>query len=1317
MVATLNVVRADNGTAQFTYKNGTTTFSASGYWDDATPWASGSYALDFAVKSNTGNSSFMLENVEGNSRTGIMIHAGSSQMWSQGCLIVSQSFIDKIYADSTASGIDTGKDKPTGIDLTVSGDWGAKLNCSPAKASVNEGEAIQLTISIDGTGGADGVSKDIYVKLGKIGGTATEGSDFAALNALPDSVTLSGYGAGWIKIPAGQHSVTVSIPTVLDNIDTGTEAPFETAAIGIVDYRIINHFNKGDTAYKDGAASLLSVGPPAAVQIVNVGTVAGSTISASGGPEGYHQVAQFAPGQTVTIHFDPYTIPDEFRLTDSAGKVLLDTGFIGGRTFDTVFTVPGAGDGKLTIDVLTNNSGTAWQFQITPLTAPAPRVANGSLAGVANAPLAIHQNDTTMTEGFAEGVGLTFSVELRNLALAGHTIDWAVVGEGSHPATAADFTGGVLPTGSFAIAANATAGAIVATQQLPGAVDDGVREGFEGFKVVYRDHLTGAILTDAAGAPIETHFGIVDSLVITPAQAGTDGDDTLTGTADDDVLSGGLGNDTLDGAAGNDTLLGGPGNDDLRGGDGDDSLFPGFGTDTIEGGAGNDTVYLTAERANVAILVAADGSVVLDDRSLVPQGPKTLTGVEHVVFADGRIDLPTAGNDTLLGGAMDDTLRGLAGNDTIDGGPGADTMIGGTGDDVYYVGNVRDVVVELSGQGNDTVYSQVNYSLAGTFVETLRLAGSAAISATGNSQANTLIGNAADNVLTGLGGNDVLDGGAGADRMIGGTGDDTYYVGNVRDVVVELSGEGNDTVYSLVNYSLAGTFVETLHLIGTAALNATGNSQANTLIGNDAANILTGLAGNDVLDGGGGADTMIGGTGDDIYHVDNAGDVVTELTGEGNDTVVAGISYVLGGNLENLTLSGVAGIGGTGNDADNRLTGNDGDNVLVGLGGNDVLDGGRGADRMVGGTGDDIYYVGNVRDTVVEQVGEGNDTVYSLVTYSLAGTQVETLVLTGTAATSATGNGLDNTLTGNDAANVLTGLAGDDALDGRGGADTMIGGAGSDSYYVDNAGDVIVELPGEGNDKVYASVTYSLVGTEADNLALVGKAAIDGTGNDLSNYLKGNDAANTLIGLGGDDILNGLGGADLMKGGAGGDSYVVDNVGDRVVELANEGWDTVQSSVSFNLGGTFVEVLQLTGAANINATGNSQTNAIIGNSGDNVIDGKGGTDSLKGGLGRDTFVFSTGTNESDGISDFASGFDRIALSSAIFTGLAPGALPSEAFYVGKAAHDADDRIIFNPDTHELLYDADGTGSTLATSIARLVLTPNPVFLASDIVVF
>ncbi|MGK4455795.1 hypothetical protein, partial [Klebsiella pneumoniae] len=68
---------------------------------------------------------------------------------------------------------------------------------------------------------------------------------------------------------------------------------------------------------------------------------------------------------------------------------------------------------------------------------------------------------------------------------------------------------------------------------------------------------------------------------------------------------------------------------------------------------------------------------MLDDRSLVPQGPKTLTGVEHVVFADGRIDLPTAGNDTLLGGAMDDTLRGLAGNDTIDGGPGADTMIGG----------------------------------------------------------------------------------------------------------------------------------------------------------------------------------------------------------------------------------------------------------------------------------------------------------------------------------------------------------------------------------------------------------------------------------------------------------------------------------------------------------------------------------------------------------------------------------------------------------------------------------------------------------------
>src|SRR5207247_9594587 len=114
--------------------------------------------------------------------------------------------------------------------------------------------------------------------------------------------------------------------------------------------------------------------------------------------------------------------------------------------------------------------------------------------------------------------------------------------------------------------------------------------------------------------------------------------------------------------------------------------------------------------------------------------------------------------------------------------------------------------------------------------------------------------------------------------MIGGTGDDTYTVDSAGDVVTENASEGTDTVLSSISYTL-GANVENLTLTGTAA-NATGNSLAN---------VITGNASNNVIDGGAGNDTMIGGAGDDTYIVDSTGDVVTEHSGEGTDTVVSSV--------------------------------------------------------------------------------------------------------------------------------------------------------------------------------------------------------------------------------------------------------------------------------------------------------------------------------------------------------------------------------------------------------------------------------------------
>ena len=421
------------------------------------------------------------------------------------------------------------------------------------------------------------------------------------------------------------------------------------------------------------------------------------------------------------------------------------------------------------------------------------------------------------------------------------------------------------------------------------------------------------------------------------------------------------------------------------------------------------------------------------------------------------------GADSVVGGAGDDTLYGYDGNDVINGGLGADEMVGGAGDDSYVVDNIGDRVVEASGQGNDTVSASVDHTLADN-VERLTLTGRA-VTGTGNGLNNVLTGNASANVLSGRGGDDVLDGGAGADTLIGGEGDDRYVLDQIGDVVVEADGEGTDTVQVMfanagraaVTLSLESRYahVEKLEVLGAGLYDLEGNGSANVLIGNGSAN---------VIDGGAGADRMEGGLGNDTYVVDDAGDVVVEsaVRGSGVDLVRARLDYVLGANVENLTLEGAAlrGEGNelgnvlTGNGLDNALYGRDGNDVLSGGAGNDLLDGGTGIDSMSGGEGDDTYVVDNVRDVVSEGLNAGTDTVRSSINYAL-GANVENLELTGTAlngtgnalANRITGNELNNRLAGGDGADTLLGMDGNDWLDGWRGLNTLTGGDGADAFY------------------------------------------------------------------------------------------------------------------------------------------------------------------------------------------------------------------------------------------------------------------------------
>ena len=231
------------------------------------------------------------------------------------------------------------------------------------------------------------------------------------------------------------------------------------------------------------------------------------------------------------------------------------------------------------------------------------------------------------------------------------------------------------------------------------------------------------------------------------------------------------------------------------------------------------------------------------------------------------------------------------------------------------------------------------------------------------------------------------------------------------------------------------------------------------------------------------------------------------------------------------------------------------------------------------------------------------------------------MILVGSAI-GGTGNDLANIITGNAEANILSGGDGNDRLNGGAGIDQMFGGTGDDTYYVDDAGDEVVEDAGAGLDKVYSSVDLTLV-DDVENLILIG-SAINGTGNALANVITGNAEANILSGGDGNDRLNGGAGIDQMIGGTGNDIYYVHESGDVVLEDAGAGTDGIYAYADYALGEN-VENLILVGSA-IGGTGNDLANIITGNAEANILSGGDGNDRLNGGAGIDQMIGGTGND-------------------------------------------------------------------------------------------
>ena len=450
--------------------------------------------------------------------------------------------------------------------------------------------------------------------------------------------------------------------------------------------------------------------------------------------------------------------------------------------------------------------------------------------------------------------------------------------------------------------------------------------------------------------------GVIVDLLAGTGAGGTAEGDTLAnieyvqGSTHDDVLTGDDFSNRLQGDAGVDVLFGGRGADLLEGGADGDLIFAGDEADTLKGGGGADSLF---------------GEL----------GGDRLEGED--------------GDDALNGGAQYDTMLGGAGDDSYDLFDVTFTRVEGT---IFsYDDTVYDKVVEEAGHGTDTVRIKrasdgttelTEYALPAN-VENGTIAGNEYFQLTGNALANTLTGNDAANFLEGEDGEDTLKGAGGADRLEGGAGDDEIYGGSESDVMKGGGGAdllAGDAGIDLASYtdSLAGVDVDLSSGRGfggdaegdtlSSIEQLLGSEHADRLVGNDEANELRGNGGADTLDGRGGVDTLIGGPGDDAYFVDRFTDRVTELSGEGIDTVNSSAFFVLGANLENLTLLGGEELFGYGNELDNVLRGNSASNRFTGEGGRDTLIGGGGDDTLTGGADADafVYSTGDGTDTITD---------------------------------------------------------------------------------------------------------------------------------------------------------------------------------------------------------------------------------------------------------------------------------------------------------------------------------------------------------------
>ena len=741
---------------------------------------------------------------------------------------------------------------------------------------------------------------------------------------------------------------------------------------------------------------------------------------------------------------------------------------------------------------------------------------------------------------------------------------------------------------------------------------DDVMGGGEGGDVIYGDFDVRIWLTASVSGN-----DVIDADAGDDYASGGSGDDILFGGTGNDRLWGDIsflhatnavGDDSLDGGAGEDILFGGLGNDRLEGGDGHDILI---GTDHYEwnsadhdilaGGAGDDRIY---GQGGNDVLGGGEGTDILfgDDYQFIDQIPGPIVLGAGLSF-QGLVYSTAPGADVLDGGANDDFLAGGAGNDTLfggtgndflygdfgqSGGQGADRLIGGLGNDTLDGGGGNDIYEFNLGDGSDDV------------------------SDSGQSNDTILFGSGITSssvTLTPDSGRIFVKVGAGSDGTL---------LGGVGDVF------GSQTIEQF--QFVDGTTLTYADLIARG-FDISGTANNDVLFGTDMTNRFRGGLGND---------TLFGGLSEDTYFF-NSGDgvdlIVDSSTPNGRNTVVFGPGIT----ATQLTL-GVADDLDTGQANVLAIrTGNGADAIqLKNLDRNNVF-GPHAVDSFQFADGSLLSYQ--------QLLSRGFDLVGTADSDMVLGTNITDRITAGAG---------DDEVRAGAGDDLLDGGAGDDQLRGESGNDTYVFGSGSGHDRIldeqgtadivrlapgivssnvavtRSGGDLVIRL-NQGADQLTVAHHFLLPMFRIEEIQFSDGSALTSAfldspiiqGTQQSDVLEGTAGDDVLVGLGGDDqivglaghdVLDGGTGADVLTGNLGNDTYIIGESGDVVIEAADEGMDTIQSSITHTLGAN-LEHLTLIGNAAVNGTGNELDNLLTGNSADNV---------LAGGLADDTYVVGGG---------------------------------------------------------------------------------------------